>query len=117
MNIKKTAIYGMLFLLFFIFTACNTDSPEVTEESPVNNENESVDPNTDHSSEGKEEDDILMEAPKVQLQKLDEGDDVKALQQLLNEIGYDLEINGVYEDETTWAITDLQMQFDDLMIT
>jgi D-alanyl-D-alanine carboxypeptidase len=117
MNINKTAIFGMLFTLFFIFTACNTDSPEVSDEPPVNNENESAEHDAGSSSEEKEEDDILMEAPKVHLQKLDEGDDVEALQLVLNEIGYDLETNGVYKDSTTWAITDLQLQFDELKVT
>ncbi|MFA1821901.1 D-alanyl-D-alanine carboxypeptidase family protein [Virgibacillus oceani] len=114
MNIKLTAIFGMLF---FILTACNTDAPEVTEEAPVNKENESAEHDADPSAADKEEDDILMEAPKVQLQKRDEGNDVETLQRVLNKIGYDLETNGVYEDATTWAITDLQLQFDELMIT
>jgi D-alanyl-D-alanine carboxypeptidase len=116
MNIQITAI---LTSLFFILTACNTVPAEVTEETPGNDgsessEHEDKSPNNDPE---KEKDNLLMEAPKGHLQKLDEGDDVEALQQVLNEIGYDLETSGIYDDFTTWAITDLQLQFEALMVT
>jgi len=119
MNIQYTTILGILFSLFIMLAACNTEPAEVTEESPGNDgsepsEHEVESPN---SNKAEEDTDTPLEAPNVHLQKLDEGDDVETLQQVLNEIGYDLEPNGIYDDLTTWAITDLQLQFEALMIT
>src|SRR5699024_388528 len=48
--------------------------------------------------------------PDGHLQKMDTGKDVKALQTALNEIGYDIPITDTYDEDTTWAITDFQLQ-------
>ncbi|GAB3790903.1 D-alanyl-D-alanine carboxypeptidase family protein [Virgibacillus kimchii] len=115
MSMKYLVIAGVLFCFSFIFTGCNTESPSDTEEPPADeteHEEESTEPDVDE-----EADNILTEAPNAHMQKLDDGPDVEVLQQVLSEIGYDMETSGIYDDATTWAITDLQLQFDELMVT
>lgn len=51
-----------------------------------------------------------MEFPEVQLRKGDSGQDVEALQMNLIKIGYDVKQTKVFDEETTWAITDVQLQ-------
>lgn len=58
-----------------------------------------------------------VQLPDVPLQKWDEGDDVKDLQQKLIELTYELEPTGTFDERTTWAITDIQLQTDDLLAT
>jgi len=55
--------------------------------------------------------------PNVELQKNDNGFHVLRLQHILNRLGYELPITGVYDETTTWAITDFQLQQDDLHAT
>src|SRR5699024_12685390 len=45
------------------------------------------------------------------------GKSVKMLQKTLNELCYDITTKGVYDEEKTWAITDLQLQAEDLLAT
>lgn len=117
MDIKKTAFFAILFFLVFILAACNTNSPEVTEDSPVNNGEDPAVHEEEAHPHDQEKEDTMLEAPNVHLQKLDESEDVENLQQVLHHIGYEVEINGVYEERTTWAITDLQLQYEALMVT
>lgn len=93
-------VTSAVFLLILL-TACTTE--EVSQQ-----ENEPQAP----SEAEHEETEIVI--PDSNLQKLDEGEAVAQLQEALNQIGYNLEINGIYDDTTTWAITDLQLQHDDL---
>src|SRR5699024_10334295 len=50
--------------------------------------------------------------PKAALEKGDESADVQALQEALATLNYPLEATGTYDDMTTWAITDIQLQKD-----
>src|SRR5699024_2761691 len=79
-------------------------------------QSDGLDDNNHTSSENEPaENEIAL--PDAPLQKLDEGKSVKMLQKTLNELGYDITTKGVYDEETTWAITDLQLQAEDLLAT
>ncbi|GAB4075102.1 hypothetical protein GCM10028778_26050 [Barrientosiimonas marina] len=58
-----------------------------------------------------------LELPDKHLQKNDEGKSVKALQEKLQRIGYDIALSGTYDALTIWAVTDYQMQQDNLDVT
>ena len=51
-----------------------------------------------------------LELPTELLQKGDENESVEVLQTYLQQIGYPIEVNGTFDELTTWAITDLQLQ-------
>src|SRR5699024_10702235 len=51
--------------------------------------------------------------PEAPLEKKDEGEEVEALQQVLQEIDYPVEATGTFDDLTTWALTDIQLQQED----
>ncbi|MFC4662043.1 D-alanyl-D-alanine carboxypeptidase family protein [Oceanobacillus aidingensis] len=57
------------------------------------------------------------EPPDAVLQKFDTDDAVLQLKQALNAIGYDLEATDEFDEELTWAITDFQLQTDDIAIS
>lgn len=73
--------------------------------------------------EEKEQDESVSEQeetvslPDEELQKGDEKEQVVALQQALIDIGYPIETTGKYDALTTWAITDIQLQHDNLLIS
>lgn len=95
---KKLSIYlciGVVFLL----AACS-DKTENEKSQPAANQTETED--QDNNGE--------ISLPETTLIKGQETKDVQQLQQVLAEIGYDVEETGVYDDVTTWAITDVQLQ-------
>lgn len=97
-----------LFMLLFLLAACT--------EKPVNN----PDPVGNEKGENKEASQSPLEdksLPDEDLQKMDEGDHVLLLQEALIKIGYELPADGVYSEATTWAITDFQLQMEDLFVT
>jgi len=72
---------------------------------------EEVSQQTDNEpSSSTTEEESVIRFPDTNLQRKDEGPDVKQLQTALNNIGYDIEENGIYDEATTWAITDYQLQ-------
>ncbi|WP_085993502.1 D-alanyl-D-alanine carboxypeptidase family protein [Oceanobacillus senegalensis] len=108
MLLKRIMIACLFICIFTLLSACSTDEPS-----------ESTDEVTSEpTSETAEETESLpTEAifPEVELQKKDVGKHVKLLQYALNQIGYDLKVNGTYDEATTWAITDFQLQHEELM--
>lgn len=86
-----------LFILIIILAGCQADDVS----NPQNNQ---------ESSQPVQEEMPVAKFPDENLEKTDEGSAVEQLQAALNEIGYDIEISGVYDDTTTWAITDFQLQ-------
>ncbi|MBP1968496.1 D-alanyl-D-alanine carboxypeptidase [Virgibacillus natechei] len=103
--LKKYASYviGLLMLLLLV-TACSTD--ETTNDPSQENDN-----NETKTADAAEE----LKLPETDLQKMDEGTAVQALQEVLNEIGYSITSNGNFDDTTTWAVTDFQLQQEDLL--
>lgn len=102
---KKTFIIGIFIL--FIFTSCQTNDEQTNGDLPANNEEE--------QSTQEESDPLVL--PNKHLQKGDSGEEVKQLQHVLNEIGYEVNISRVFDKLTTWAITDIQLQLDEDNVT
>ncbi|MDY0395269.1 peptidoglycan-binding domain-containing protein [Virgibacillus halophilus] len=48
--------------------------------------------------------------PEASLQKGDKGEKVADLQQVLKKIGYPIKKTDIFDTDTTWAITDFQLQ-------
>jgi len=119
MKMNNFVIAGAFFLFVLILAGCQSESPSNTGELRENQEEDSAEYEQERTGPAakQEEENRLTEAPREELQKLDESEDVELLQQVLNEIGYEVETSGIYDDATTWAITDLQLQFDELMVT
>ncbi|MBR3118148.1 D-alanyl-D-alanine carboxypeptidase family protein [Oceanobacillus profundus] len=106
---KKPIINMCLILMLPTFTAaCNapeqpSNDSKNPEETPAHSESDPTD---------REE---FTEIPNESLQKKDSGEKVKQLQLALNEVGYELNPSGDYDETTTWAITDFQLQHDTLL--
>lgn len=111
MDMKKYILFlcttvAMLFLLM----ACSSDTPS------TNNNDKNPKNNTDDTKED-EQVDAEITLPNAPLQKGDENDQVASLQQVLETVGYSIETSGKFDDLTTWALTDIQLQADDLYAT
>ncbi|MFD1172291.1 D-alanyl-D-alanine carboxypeptidase family protein [Oceanobacillus picturae] len=91
-----------------VISGCSSNSEEPEEQQDETSSNHQESPAD--NQEVKEE----ITAPKEMLQKKDQGEEVTSLQNALRKIGYNLSEDGVYEEATTWAITDLQLQFEEL---
>src|SRR5699024_4545152 len=72
------------------------------------------DKNTEQNNTKAEDELVLPDSP---LQKGEEGEEVKNLQQTLKNLDYQIDITSQYDEETTWAVTDFQLQVDGLDIT
>lgn len=77
----------------------------------------STETNESEHASPEEEAETNIVFPEVHLEKMDEGADVEQLQKALNEVGYTIEESGIYDDPTTWAITDFQLQQEDIHVT
>ncbi|MEC5424591.1 D-alanyl-D-alanine carboxypeptidase family protein [Virgibacillus sp. C22-A2] len=106
-------VIAVLSVLFFV-TACTTDNQQEIEPEEKSDNNESGKQSDVIKQEPEEE---KLQLPKASLQKKDHGEQVQLLQKALNEIGYELTVNGDYDETTTWAITDFQLQDENLLAT
>lgn len=109
----KKGLVSCTVLAIFLF-GCNTDNKDV-EDAFQNNESEETTDNAETSDESNQSTDSIT-LPNNDLQKLDEGDAVEQLQQALMTLGFPIEPTGIYDVQTTWAITEIQLQEDDLYI-
>ncbi|WP_405099071.1 D-alanyl-D-alanine carboxypeptidase family protein [Oceanobacillus sp. FSL H7-0719] len=96
-----------LLILLSLLAACT--------EEPVNNIDSKGEKIEDTSPSFASENEISL--PEESLQKMDEGENVLLLQKALIEIGYELSADSIYSAVTTWAVTDLQLQTEDLFVT
>ncbi len=110
---KNLIATSMLLAIMLVATACDGDNPETKEtvaHAPVdktdNQQKKMPEAETDH-----------IRLPEEHLQKTDQGQAVKTLQKALNKVGYSIDRNGTYDDVTTWAITDFQLQQQALIAT
>lgn len=107
-NNKSLSLYVFfIFSCILILTACDASDKKPNsskEDSMVNNE----------SNEQIVDEIALPEAP---LQKWDKEDGVKSLLQLLNQLNYDLDLSDTFNEQMTWAITDIQLQIEDMSAT
>src|SRR5690625_4902216 len=64
-----------------------------------------------------EETNEIVELPEVHLQKFDSGAQVKQLNQFLMSLGYDINDSSEFNQLTTWALTDIQLQLSSDNVT
>ncbi|MEI3613066.1 D-alanyl-D-alanine carboxypeptidase family protein [Pseudogracilibacillus sp. SO30301A] len=101
---KSVIIFGVIIAIFVI--GCSAKEKDVIQNDHNEQEGQMVDKKMSDT-----------ELPEVELQKGDQGDQVLALQHALVEIGYPVETSGKYDALTTWAITDIQLQHDNLLVS
>lgn len=100
---------GISFAVVLAFTlaACGSSTTDDTDSKNNNEETESS-----SNNESGQEEAVLPDAP---LEKKDQGEKVEALQQVLQEVDYPVEVSGTFDDLTTWALTDIQLQQDEAL--
>ncbi|QGS67989.1 hypothetical protein CV093_02680 [Oceanobacillus sp. 143] len=101
---KKRITLFSLFMLLSILFACSTE-----------NTNENEEDSAEAPADANENQEDTATIPNGELQKKDQGDQVELLQESLNELGYDISVNGTFDEATTWAVTDFQLQHKNLM--
>lgn len=108
--------FFILILCSIFLISCTSKGNETIEQNDnVDKTNEQAEINeNDKTGEVAEE---VFALPAVELQKGDQNDDVSLLQQGLKDIGYPVQETGYFDDLTTWAVTDFQMQKENLMVT
>jgi len=104
--IMKKRIRFLILLLAIFIVGCNSNEIDVfqnesdaTQMPPNYEENENI------------------KLPEEALQKGDENEQVAVLQQALIKLGYPIEETGKYDNMTTWAITDIQLQQEELLVS
>src|SRR5699024_9878 len=100
-----------LFATLFLITACNNGTSEDKQSAENAPKDES------DNQKKTEPANRQIQLPQEYLQKNDTSDSVKMLQRAVNQIGYDINPTGTYHDMTTWAVTDYQMQQENLPVT
>ena len=102
------------FLLFLAACSQNTDRVVENGSSDSISENEPID---EQDTETEVEEPIVEELvlPSQELQKGDKGKDILALQKALTKIGYEITSSEIYDQELVWAITDFQLQSEELL--
>lgn len=112
-HFKKNIIFVLTIVLLAI-SGCSNDHSDSNnqQENPITNP-------ALEENENKKEKEALEEVkelivPDQELEKKSEGRDVELLQKALIHIGYPITVNGIYDEATTWAITDFQLQHDEL---
>ena len=96
---KKAAI--LFICIACLLIACKSNQAD--KDKPAMNESEGNENNMEEQS---------LTLPGPLLQKGDQSDDVKMLQKILISLDYPVDDTGIYDDNTTWAITDIQLQGD-----
>ncbi|WP_121615854.1 D-alanyl-D-alanine carboxypeptidase family protein [Virgibacillus halodenitrificans] len=111
---RKGRVITILMVLLLLFTGCSMQTSKEAQQENTSEESSpaNTDINTDSEKNEKE-----VKAPSEELQKKDKGEPVRRLQLALQSIGYDVKEDGIYNTETTLAVTDLQLQFKELKAT
>src|SRR5699024_9368246 len=95
---KRLALF---IIILIVMTACQANNEDDTKtENDTTNEHEEV-----------------ADLPQTNLQISDEGEDVSTLQHYLQEIGYDIDETGTFNNETLSVLTDIQRQNEELNVT
>ncbi|GAA0604260.1 hypothetical protein GCM10009001_21800 [Virgibacillus siamensis] len=106
---KVLPIAAALVAVVLLTVACTNDGTQTSSQAPNSEKN------TANKNETPDQNKATL--PEPVLQKTDQGEDVKALQQVLNQLGYQISITSKFDEMTTWAVTDFQMQQGRLPIT
>lgn len=96
-------------VLVFLSAACNSQEKDSNDVS-----HKDIPTIKQHTTESEEP---LIILPDDDLQKGDRGETIQLLQSALVKIGYDLETTSIYDGQTIWAITDLQLQHEHIYTT
>lgn len=99
-EIKMKKLIFLYFMLLIMMFGCSSVSEHTN--------NVDLEDSIETTGDGEE----ATELPTLELQKGDEGLEVEILQEALLQIGYEVNVSGVYDDLTVWAVTDLQLQYD-----
>lgn len=110
---KKLTILFSLLLLFFALAACTTENTIGNKTDNEKNNRAEEQGETPADTNEKPEDTGTI--PIGDLQKKDQGEQVELLQEILKELGYDISVTGTFDEATTWAVTDFQLQHENLM--
>ncbi len=102
---KRMMVFASLVLLLMACTNKDVDQPVHVPEKGISGQKE--------KKQGAQE--IVL--PDTPLQKGDTSDGVHDLQHVLKEIGYPVKTTGIFDDLTTWALTDIQLQDGDILAT
>src|SRR5699024_228928 len=108
----KRHIVLLSLLTLLLVVGCQNDDKSTTD---PNDDDLSIDEENKTNDDKHEEESLTL--PDVELQKLDESNDVQDLQTTLKNIGYNIDPSGIYDEQTVWAMTDIQLQDDDLYVT
>src|SRR5690625_5202130 len=119
--VKKILVIGVALLACFIFYLAQNDADPNIEQQEDEVMSPETDPNNgDDAEDPSEEPSKQVEdptLPEADIQKMDQGKSVQELQESLQRIGYAINVTSKYDDETTWAITDFQLQNEKLDAT
>lgn len=98
-------ILFLMCICILMLSACDqtNDSTKNTSKGDTTVNNAKNNQNTDTF--------ILPDSP---LQKWDAGKNIENLQDVLNELSYTFDSTGIFDEYTTWAITDIQLQADNI---
>lgn len=108
---KRLTAWAILLAAALLTAACNSSTDDQQTADPAPKEK------AEDSDKTAEPVNKQIEFPQEHLHKTDANDSVKMLQEALNQVGYDINPSGNYGEDTTWAVTDYQMQQDQLPVT
>ncbi|MGJ9459502.1 D-alanyl-D-alanine carboxypeptidase family protein [Oceanobacillus sp. CF4.6] len=116
---KRLTISFIIVTILCTMSACSLfdqtfDQIDETSEAPSNPTPEQEGNASDPSKNPEQEEQVIL-IPEDSLQKKDKGDQVIKLQTVFNHMGYELTVNGEFDDATAWAVTDFQLQSDLLL--
>lgn len=120
---KNRVIIFILFTVVLFFPG--TYNPEIKDSLQKKDDvqsNSTTDYSEEHdvpvtTPESVESDETYLSPPHKDLQKGEQSKDIQALQNVLISIGYPIEITGQFDEYTTWAITDFQLQNENIYTT
>jgi zinc D-Ala-D-Ala carboxypeptidase len=117
---NKTFYIFLTGSLLLALAACNPSKPDtdtIKQEEPktdISNETDQADDNQSEPEKTVEQEIVL---PTESLQKGDKGDGVLQVQNALIKLGYPIMDSSLFDRETVWAITDIQLQTEAPAIT
>src|SRR5699024_6253397 len=108
---KMKVKFTWLFVLLLLLSAC----AEQTEQKAIQENNQKE--TGINKKEDQQSTEEIIQLPESPLQKKASGAPVEQLEKALNDIGYVLSTDGIYNATITWAITDFQLQENALSAT
>lgn len=106
----------ILSAICFVLIGCGPQEPSQSQEDvPASEQTTPEEQNETDEKQAEGQQTEETEPPDAVLQKFDTDDAVLQLKNALNALGYDLEATGEFDEELTWAITDFQLQTEDLL--